>query len=138
MDYESHKLSDEIVFFRWHRTSFQSEISESEQAYLAEIKRYLDAAHTPIYFVSDLRRGHITNIRALRKMGELTEHPNWGGGISFGAKPSTGMLVDTFERIALNKTGDHMTKSIGELVEHLEKLKPGITKGINLHSVFGA
>ncbi|HEX2618661.1 MAG TPA: hypothetical protein VHL11_00905 [Phototrophicaceae bacterium] len=137
MDYETRKLSDNLIFIRWHRISFASEVSESEQAFVAELKHYLDEATQTIYFVSDLRRGHITNVRALRKMGELTEHPYWGGGVSYGIKASTGLLVDTFERIALNKTGDHMARTIGEVGEYLETLKPGIMKGINLHAVFG-
>ncbi len=136
MDYELRKLSDHLILIRWHRVSPTVETSPSERAFLDDLQMYLDAALEPLYFLSDLRHGHIASARTLRRLAQLTEHRNWGGGISVGNRPSTGMLVDSFEQMALNRTGDHLVASVSQAIQYLETLKPGITRNIDVRAAF--
>ncbi len=134
MDYEIHKVKPDLIFIRWHRAP--SRQSESQQVFLADLKTLLDQATEPIYFLSDLRHGVITNIETLRRLGELTTHHNWGGGVSYGTKFSTDMYVDTFEGLSLRKTGDHMAYTLEDALAYLESLKAGLTEGVDWDSLF--
>jgi hypothetical protein len=132
LDFEIHVLSAELLLIRW----LQIARPESETAFIQALRQHLDNTASPLYFISDLRKGHITNVAALRRLGRLTEHPNWGGGVSYGEKLATDMYVDTFASLSTHKTGDHMAYKISDAVTFLEQLKPGLTKGIDWHKLF--
>lgn len=134
MDYEIQKLKPDLIFIRWHRPPTRQ--SDSQKTFLADLKKILDEAPMPIFFLSDLRRGVITNLETLRRLGELTLHPNWGGGVSYGTKFSTDMYVDTFENLSLRKTGDHMAYTLEDALAYLESLKSGLTSDVDWDSLF--
>ncbi|MCU0511115.1 MAG: hypothetical protein MUE40_00925 [Anaerolineae bacterium] len=130
MRYEMWALSDRLIFIRWYSTTARDTAS-SEAAFLAAMQQALEAAPGRVYFLSDLRQAHITSPRTLWKLGQMTLHPHWGGGIAYGQRMSTGMYVETFEKLSLKKNNDHMVYSVAEALAYLETLSPGITDGVD-------
>lgn len=128
MDYETRKLSDQIVFIQWHRNPTSPDI---ERAFLEDLRTYLDTASQPICFFSDLRQGHITNFYTLRKLGTMTGHPNWLGSVAYGQRLATDLYVNTFERLSVQQKGDQMVYKLQDALNSLEALQPGITVGID-------
>lgn len=120
-------LSSNLIFIRWHRMP----TPVSEDAFIQTLEQFVERAAGPIYFVSDLEKGHISNVRALRRMADLTKHRNWGGGVSYGRNIATGVYVQTFKRMAAPNLENNMAASAAEALAFLENLKPGLTAGID-------
>lgn len=133
MDYEFTQLSPNLVFIRWYNNPTSPDI---ERQFVEDLKNIVDRAVQPTYFFSDLRQGCISNVHTLRKMGELTRHPNWGGGAALGKKLSTDMFVNTFERLSVDRKGDRMLYTVSSALDVLEAQKTGITKNIDWSLVF--
>jgi len=135
MDYEITQLSPNLVLIRWHCNPTSQ---QSERQFVEHLENILDNVPHPIYFFSDLRDGHISNVYTLRKMGELTRHANWAGGIALGQRLSTDMFVNTFERMSAERKGDRMLYSVAAALESLESMKAGITETIDWSRVFNS
>lgn len=130
MVYQIIPLSEQLYFIRWRTTPPAG--SEIEQQFIAALQDLLDAASEPIYFMSDLRRGRISNVRALHQLSKLADHPNWGGGTSFSNNPVTMVLAGVFAEFV--KHGDHpeLTSDNPEAaIAFLESLKEGLTVNID-------
>lgn len=132
MDYRITPLSDQLIHICWYHSPKSSDV---ERQFVQDLKDLLDASPHPIYFCSDLRRGHITNVYTLRKLGELTSHPHWGGGTAYGLRLSTDLFVNTFERMAVQKKGDRMFYKQEDAIRYLESQCEGLTTGIDFSQV---
>lgn len=135
-DYEIIMLSDELALLRWYRTPAKG--AASTEAYLHEIKRILDQSTVPVYFLSDLRYGRIVDVRALQKLGQLTQHANMAGSTAFSSDPITALMVRAFRSFAYKADSRHEMQSTPEAaLAFLEMLHPGITENIDWETVIG-
>ncbi|MBZ0282824.1 MAG: hypothetical protein K8L97_18945 [Anaerolineae bacterium] len=129
-------LSDELVFIKWHK--IHKETTQPEAAFIDELRRLLEQAEHPLYFLSDLRLARIVDVNTLQRLGKLTQHPNYGGGVAFSEDIISTIFVNLFSKFAADpKKGESvMYKKVEEALTHLEKLKPGLTQGIDWNTVF--
>lgn len=128
--YEIIHLSNDLIYIRWWSTP-QTGLG-IEARFINEIKNLLDRAQHPIYFISDLRSGRIADIRALQRLGQVTQHVNCGGSTAFSGDPVTKLLVNSFHAFAKAKTvHDEMQLTPEAAIGFLEHKKPGISNNIN-------
>lgn len=132
--YEKMMLSERVILFRWHAVIHQP-CAETKQ-WEKDIQVFMDSATEPVYFVSDLRLGHVADVGILRELGKYTSHPNWGGGCSLGKELSTKIYVQTYERLSPAKQGGVVKTSVPEIAAYLESLEAGITEGIDWKAAF--
>jgi hypothetical protein len=128
MDFELHTLSDELIFVRWHRNPTPG----SENAFLSVLEMLLDESCSRLYLITDAREGLLTSPRALRRIVELCQHPQFGGAVSYGQKIAAGKYFDLFRR--MTAPADHseeLVQTVDEALDHLESLKPGLTTFID-------
>lgn len=136
MPYEVRCLSDELVYIRWNRMPSK----EDGARYIAELRRLLDQAPQPLYFLSDLRRGHLSDAHTIQELSRLASHKNWGAGTAYASgeisQPIKGIFVGLFVSLSRDKsrTGQ-IAGSLDEALEYLEEAKPGVTKNIDWEAV---
>lgn len=132
MDYEFLQLSARLYFIRWNDNPAIG--SPSETHFLEEMRRTLDSAPQPVYFVSDLRNGRVSNAVVLRELGKLTAHRNWGGSASFSEDPTTHLMMNVFRKYShrnLSEPRNQTWKTPQEAINYLDKLAPGITAEVD-------
>jgi len=128
-------LRADFLLIRW--LSAPAEGYQPQTDYIGQLRAYLEAAKQPIYFLSDLRHGRITDVRILQQLGKLTYHPMFGGGTAFAGDISAEVYVGVFSHFASRpKRVDTVHASLEAALAHLEKLKVGITEGIDWSCVF--
>lgn len=130
MDYEIKQLSTNLIFIRWLHSPTSN--SSTEKQFLADLKTLLDESEDRLYFLSDLRKGRIINVKTLQKLAQLADHPHWGGSTAFSQSPTTADFVRVFATLAKQASiqDEHQDTPEGALA-YLEKIKPGITEGID-------
>lgn len=129
MDYQIRQLTDQLVFICWYRTPAPN--SNCENQFLNELERLLDESPVPLYFVSDLRKGRIANVRSIQRLGALTQHKNWAGSTAFSRDPVTSLLVQSFKVFAHSaRSKNEMQTTPEEALSFIESLKPGVTAGL--------
>ncbi len=131
MAYVFERLSPQLVFIRWHKMPDKRAV----RLWLSDIETSLKEADEPQYFVSDLRNGHVKDVRMLRKHGELTHHPHYGGGVTLGLDFRAEFFVNTADNPG--KSGQITNKQTHEAVaQALENMEPGITDDVDLREYF--
>ncbi len=129
--YTLQQLNADLFFVRWYRRPVPD--SKSETEYVAELRDQLNAVNHSLYFLSNLRRGRIVNVRILNELAELTHHPHYGGGVAFSDDNVSNMFVNIFSRLTDSEENRHVFHpSIEAAVAHLETLKPGISAGLDI------
>lgn len=133
--YEFRYLSDRLILIIWVGYPKPDE----EQEFLKEHKEQVDKATEPIFYISDLRKGRIINMKVLNQMSALAKHENYGGGTAFSADPISQIMVKTF-RSFNREAGEKaaMFKSPEEALSFLESLEEGITEGIEWNDIITA
>jgi hypothetical protein len=127
-DYQLIPLSAELILIQWQRTPTPA----VEDQYLDALKNLLDESDHPLYFLSDLRKGRIMGMRAIKRLGELTHHPKWAGSTAFSHNPITKMLVSNFRHYAMDtRSRNEMHNTPEQAIAFLENLRPGITDGVD-------
>lgn len=130
--YELINLPNDIVYIRWYRFPSKAEANQ----FVDTLQKILDEADHKVYFMSDLRKGYVTDVRLVHKLGSQTTHKNWGGGTAFGGDPVTGIFLGMFERAADRTVTTGTLPSAQQALEYLESAKPGITAGIDWEALF--
>ncbi|MAU08698.1 MAG: hypothetical protein CL607_02660 [Anaerolineaceae bacterium] len=134
-DYEIEWLTDRVILITWHKSPMDPNVTT---AYIRELHEILYSVTEPIFFLSDLRKGRIQDVRALQGLAELTKHKNWGGGASFSQNPLTRIFVDTVRRLAADiNTRDGIFLTPEKAIAYLESLEPHITEDIDWNAVLG-
>jgi hypothetical protein len=127
MDYEIVQVASNLIFIRWFN---EPSAAATETRFLADLKQIVECSTQPVYFISDLRRGKITNVETLRRLGEMTRMHNWGGSSAFTDDSYTSLFVNLY-----SKYGDHSKEEVWtkpeQALKRLEGLCPGITAGID-------
>lgn len=132
-DYAIDWLTDQVIFIRWEKSPTDPNITT---AFIRELHEILHSVTEPVFFLSDLRKGRITDVRSLQGLAELTKHKNWGGGAAFSENPMTKIFVDTVKRLARDiNTRDGMFMSPEKAIAYLESLQPDITSDIDWNEV---
>jgi hypothetical protein len=132
-DYLVQKLSDELIYIRWHQTPGD----KSRRDYLKDIQQLLDETTHPLYFISDLRHGRISDLNTLRALIKILDTDKYGGSSSFCEDPTTRFLAGAFEAFTGTIEGkDKTCDTPDEAVAFLETLKPGLTEHIDWKAVF--
>ncbi|MFP4322685.1 MAG: hypothetical protein ACLFTK_09540 [Anaerolineales bacterium] len=104
---------------------------------MRDIQKILDEATVPQYFLSDLRRGRIGNVKVLHRLSKIADHPLWGGGASFSQDPLTSMFVEVFAGFVKTaaQRSDGIFNSPEEAIAHLDSLRPGLAESIQWATV---
>lgn len=130
MDYKTKKLASNLIFIKWYRTPPLN--SPVVDQFTRELELILEKADQPVYFISDLRKGRIIDMRAIRRLGDLTRHKNWGGSTAFSKEPISAIFVRSFQKFSGQITSrDTMHTTPEEAFGFLEALKPGITQDLD-------
>lgn len=130
------RLSEQLVYIRWYDTPAIGDPAEVQ--FLEEAKAIIKTAEKPQYFISDLRKGRLTNIEVLHKLGSVARHPMWGGGTGFTHDPLSKIFAGIYVRFAKNaQDRDAMFERPEDALKFLESLKEGITQGIDWAEVLG-
>lgn len=132
--YELVQLAPDLVLIRWSRSPTAAEGYDFIQA----LHQLMDAAAVPQYFISDLRKGRITQADILQRLGQVTTHANWAGSTAFGGGFASKVYVGLFDRLRPTRTAaPEIWPHADEALAYLEKLKPGLTAGIDWQTVLG-
>ncbi|MBZ0297014.1 MAG: hypothetical protein K8L99_30925 [Anaerolineae bacterium] len=122
------QLSPQLVLIQWRRSPSAGEA----YAFIQELEAVLNNAPEPLYFISDLRLGHIDHAVILRSLGQLTKHLNWAGSTAFGGTYQTQLYVNLFTRLSrVIKPEREIWDDPEKAIEYLESLSPGLTRGID-------
>ncbi len=131
MNYSITKLSERLCFIRWTQDASDAEALE----FVIELAAILEQSTVSLFFLSDLTRGCITQLDGLRRLADLTTHPNWGGSTSF-ASMSSSVFSSLFGRLVNTRQQDDRTyMNPQEALDYLERLLPGITKDIDWSAI---
>lgn len=127
MVYNIHSMSEKLIWISWERTPTSQEAGD----FLNQLKKLLDDADGLIYFISDLRRGRIIDMRVIQQLGALSAHPNWGGSSAFTESPISKLFVGNFQRMVVKDAGKNsMFDQPEQALAFLEALEPGLTENI--------
>lgn len=130
-------LTDELIYIRWHKLPVDGSRPQTE--FIADLRNRLDSADRPLYFLSDLRVARITEVKTLKQLADLSQHPNCAAGVAFSESLVSSIYVGVFERFVSESAGDDSTcySSLEEAVAHLEALKPGLTQRVDWRRALG-
>ncbi|MBL8153653.1 MAG: hypothetical protein JNM70_05660 [Anaerolineae bacterium] len=124
-------LSDKLIYIRWTKSPAVMEAEE----FIRTLKKFLNEREAPVYFISDLRKGQITNAGTIQKLAELTRHANWAGSTAFGNTLVAAIFVDIFKRLKRTKSDREIWPTPQQALDYLEGISPGVTKGIDWEAV---
>ncbi|MBZ0299084.1 MAG: hypothetical protein K8J31_05055 [Anaerolineae bacterium] len=127
MEYELHAISEDLIFVRW----LHDPTPMAENAYLSLLEMLLDEACEPLYLIVDVRDGQPTSPRMLRRVAELSQHPYFGGSVSYGHKAHASAHLEAFRRRAVPGHHEDMVETVGHALDYLDRLKPGVTARID-------
>ncbi len=131
--YQIHRLKDNLIYITWSRTPG---INEAQQ-FIMELQQLLAAEECgALYFMSDLRRGRIIDIRLIQMLSRLSQHERWAGSVAFTTDPVSRSFVSIFQNmISEHKERNAMFDEFEKAYSFLEQLEPGITEGIDWQKV---
>jgi hypothetical protein len=134
MNYSIRQLSSELFYIRWHpRSGFNV---ADEKQFIHDLKVILNHAPDPVYFISDLRQGRITNVAVLNELAHLTRHKHWAGSTAFGKNPLSAIFVNTFSALAgQSRSHKEIYDTPEECLMYLESLRLHLTHGIDWNEV---
>jgi hypothetical protein len=128
MSYTLTHLTPRLVLITWRRTP----IADEAKAFIQSLQDILDQASEPLYFISDLRRGRIVDVRIIHQLSQLTEHPHWAGSTAFSQNPISKIFLGSFQRL-LTTTSDKNTTfdQPEDAIAFLEHLSPHVGEAVD-------
>lgn len=105
--------------------------------YFFELTAILDSEENPVYILSDLRDGHITNIHFLLQLARVLTHKNYGGGATFddnvNAQKDVYMfnMIQNMNRSKNPRDGVALFDNPEDALDHVELIQPTITQGVD-------
>lgn len=123
MSYTLTHLTPQLILIFWRRTP----ITDEAKAFIQSLQDTLDHASEPLYFISDLRRGRIVDVRIIHQLSQLTQHRNWAGSTAFSLNPISKIFLGSFQRLLTSTSDKNMTFDQPEdAIAFLEHLAPGL------------
>jgi hypothetical protein len=125
--YEFIPLSPSLLFIRWRYAP------DNQQGFqfVTDLRRYLDAADNKVYTLADLSAGFISDMATIARLSSLSQHPNHGGGVTFGGDYRADMYVGLYERMAHPVDRHDWHPSLTTALAELERRFPGVTAGVD-------
>ncbi|MCC6612879.1 MAG: hypothetical protein IT320_05325 [Anaerolineae bacterium] len=130
MNYRVRKLSEKLYYIRW----LQRPSAVEGYEFIEDLRDLLDEVSQPIYFISDLRKGQITDVQVLRQLGDLTKHEHWAGSTAFSELIASKVFVNVFTSLAQQRTRE-IWPTAQEALAYLESVAPGVTADIDWDNV---
>ncbi len=132
MAYEIQKLSEQLVHIRWERTPNFAQCQE----FITELRDIVETSEIGLYFISDLRRGRIIDVKTIQRLSQLTQHENWLGSVAFTANPLSDIFAGTYRNMLVNKKESNtIIPEADKALAFLESLQAGLTDDIDWASV---
>jgi hypothetical protein len=133
MHYYLTLLNEELVFIKWYKHPIEW-VTRPARDFIQNLEYCFDNASSPLYLLSDFSLCRINDVRVIQALGELTEHPQWGGAVSFSKDSSSNSFVGVLSNYAASeKNVAGMQGTLEQAVMRLEALKPGITANVDWH-----
>lgn len=135
MSYKILMLNPNLYYIKWFEIPKPN--STLMKNYFFELNAILDSEEHPVYFLSDLRDGHITNIHLLLQLARVLDHKNFGGCSYFSDKTAAARDVNMFRFVqSSGNSNKHILFSTpDEAITYLETMQDGITKQIDWDEV---
>jgi hypothetical protein len=132
MSYTLTHLTSQLILVSWRRTP----IADEAKAFIQALQELLDTTTHPLYFISDLRRGRIVDVRIIHQLSQLTQHANWAGSTAFSQNPISKIFLGSFQRL-LNSTSDkNVTFDHPEdAIAFIDDLCPGLKREVDWQTV---
>lgn len=135
MPYKILLLKPQLYYVKW--SEIPKPNSPQMERYFFEMNAILDSEEQTVYFLSDLRDGHITNAHLLLQLARVLDHKNYGGGASFSqnnaAERDLRMLsyIQTANMKAHVKAPNKLFLTPQEALDYLESVHPTITSDVD-------
>lgn len=127
--YVIQQLTDDLVYIKWHSSST---VGAAESSFISTLTALMNTSSCPLFIISDLRQGRITDVNIIKQLAGLTKHKNYGGSTAFGNNPLSSIFVGTFSILANQKANHKEMQDTPEAaLIALEELKPGITTSVD-------
>jgi hypothetical protein len=133
MSYSVHQLSPCLVMIVWTRTPLPHEAKD----FIQTLQTLLDKAHQPQYFISDLRRGQIVDVRIIHQLSALTRHHNWAGSTAFSQSPISKLFLGSFRKMVTASDKNMTFDRPEDAIAFLEALSPDLTSTIDWPHIIG-
>lgn len=127
MYYHLQSLTPQLCFITWRNAAWGQ--ARPQTAFVDELAKLLNAATHPLYFLSDLRQGHLMMVREVRRLAELAKHPQYGGGVAFSDRVMAEIMIDSFAAFA--GQSNLFFRRLEEALARLEQMQPGLTAGVD-------
>ena len=133
MSYRILWLNPRLYYVKWFEIPKPN--SPIMKNYFYELNAILDSEEHSVYFLSDLRQGHITNVHLLLQLARVLSHKNYAGGVSFSDKMAASTDMSMFkyiQQMSRSTASSHeLFITAEEAIAYLESLDAGITNNIN-------
>jgi hypothetical protein len=135
MSYRILWLNPCLYYVKWFEIPKPN--SQIMKSYFFELNAILDSEENPVYFLSDLRKGHITNVHLLLQLAKVLKHENYGGGAAFSdnlsasADMSMFRYIQNMSRSTNPKNSHELFSTAEEAIAFVESLDAGITNNID-------
>ena len=130
--YEIDMLNSHIIYIRWQSNPLRDEAYR----FVDDLNALLDNADAPMYFISDLRKGRIIDIRAIHLLSDLTTHKNWAGSTAFSENPLSKLFTTTFRKGIFNGIERNtFFEKPEEAISFMVELAPDAVAGIDWSQV---
>jgi hypothetical protein len=139
MSYKILLLYPRLYYVKWFNIPKPNEPLMKQ--YFFELNAILDSEEEAVFFVSDLREGHITNAHLFIQLIKVLDHKNYGGGCSFGdtamvqADVSMFNYMQKMSRGRASKQSNEMFASPEEAIIYIEKRFPDISSTVDWDEV---
>lgn len=127
MYYHLQSVTPQLCFITWRNAAWNH--ARPQTTFVDELTKLLNAATQPLYFLSDLRQGHLMMVREVRRLAELAKHPQYGGGVAFSDRVVAEVMVESFAAFA--GQSNLFFHRLEEALARLEQMQPGVTVGVD-------
>lgn len=127
MYYHLQSLTPQLCFITWRNAAWSQ--ARPQTAFVDELSALLNTATHPLYFLSDLRQGHLMMVREVRRLAELAKHPQYGGGVAFSDRVVAEVMIESFAAFA--GQSNLFFQRLEQALARLEQMQPGLTAGVD-------
>jgi hypothetical protein len=133
MTYHLTLLSPNLVFIQ----PDSEPTREDDRIYLAEVRKLLDEASGPLYFLVDFRKFMTTNVSTINKLAQLSTHENFAASVAFSSDRSRAVYTGLYASLSGIDGPRTLTDDPYAAINQLEMLCPGLTTDIEWQKVLG-